>query len=167
MVGVAGELSSRKIKDVKRQTGQVGPTDFQGVSPRSSNRGGPPQKETAATAETRRGGETNKKALNLQSGDYVSRPSDAIGIDVATMQRIDIGVERADLIGIIDELHVIRAAANAAALVFLSRSFTPNHPGHFSALEELLNSIEEKTEALYGRLNDELDARRHGEGGAS
>jgi hypothetical protein len=74
-----------------------------------------------------------------------------------------IGVEQASLIDIIDELHVIRAAANAAALVFLNRAFTPNHPSHFSALEELLNSIEEKTESLYERLNAELDARRGAE----
>lgn len=73
-------------------------------------------------------------------------------------------IKRADLIGIVDELYLIRAAANAAELVFRSAGFTPNDKGHFSALDELLNSIEEKSERLYERLNAELDARRRGDG---
>jgi hypothetical protein len=96
-----------------------------------------------------------------------SKPSPAIGIDVETMRRFDIGVERADLIDIIDELHVIRAAAIAAALAFLSQGFNHHIEGHRSAMAELLTTVEDGIEALYERLNAELDARCRGEGGAS
>lgn len=76
-------------------------------------------------------------------------------------------IKHADLIDVVDELHVIRAAATAAVLVYHSRGFTPNSKSHFSALDELLNSIEEKIEALYEQLNDELDARRRHGGGVN
>jgi len=122
-------------------------------------RRGPPPRDAG-------NGPLNATLGGLQNLHSTSEPSPAIGIYVETMRRFDIGVDSIDLIDIIDELHLIYAGAVAARLAFRSRDFELKDKRVRLATEELLTTVEDKIEALYERLNADLDARRR-EGGAA